>query len=243
MSVRLSRLLIWVTFAALLTALALPFINVYAMLNSAEEMMACAWMAVGFAVAGYGCALAIERGKLRWWMASALLAGAGAYAVWAVAIWLPRYTDRYVVLWAGTPLTAWILFMMLVGLLSMLRLPNRLLRWVRGITVVCTGIGLIVITLGICCYPIIDDSGSWRDVRDFVKLITRMGSVVMILAGCGAMTIIVGALLPRIAGDEVPAADRLPFEMVCPRCGRRQGLMTEGDACAACGLKIKVAAT
>ncbi|MHC5022757.1 MAG: hypothetical protein ACYTGG_02435 [Planctomycetota bacterium] len=245
---RLTRALLIVMCLGLLVAIGVPLAGLVLPLwvPSVELTAVAAWLSIMFGVGLYPCAMAFERGRHRAWMVTGLAAGVLAYGAWVRAIFLvPTVTrDEWAfLLMLGTPPTGYAVFMSFAAALALLRTPPGWVRPVRRATIVCGAACAAFIVASICYYPIVDEAWSWREQQIYTEMTARGGGVLAILSGAGLVAVLIGSISPRLGEESMPASQRLTLAITCPRCGTRQRIVTDGDSCHDCGLRIKVTPT
>jgi hypothetical protein len=231
---------------ALSAGIVLPILPLAAGLwiTNTDELTGVAWMTAAFAVAGYLCSLAYERGKLRLWMLTGLVTGALACVIWAwTIITQPRTSDLIALSWVATPLSGWTLLMTFCGVLALLRVRQAWVERVRHATSVLAALLVAIGVFAICVPPSLPRGVTWKQRNTIEDVTSRLAGVLGILTGCGMIVVLTAAYAPQLRREETPESERLAFAVTCPRCAARQTITTEGDACAACGLRIKVTPT
>jgi hypothetical protein len=245
---RWSRLFLWFVTASLVTVVAIPVSSMLARRSwHAEALVSITAVALAFGLAGYVFTFAIEQGKLRPWMVSGLIAGGLALLTWSAAIWHVdvTYDDAppLLLLWIGTPASGWAGLMMLVGMTALMRVTARWAIITRRITIALAASLLVILSGSICYWPVLEEDATRRQLEAYFQVTSRASGILAILTGCGMLALLTASALPRLGRDEVPLSERTRFAVFCPRCGTGQTILTDGDACAACGLHIKVTAT
>jgi hypothetical protein len=245
---RPTKVLLFIMGLGLLAAFGLPLASFLLPLwiGAPELASGAAWLSVIFGLGLYPCALAIERGKHRVWMISGLVAGGLAYAIWVQAIFmLPMMTRdlSQLMVQLATPPTGWAAFASFTGALVLLRTTAGWARVVRRGTIWVGAVCALVTVASINFYSMVESSWSWQERRFYEETAARVGGVLAILSGTGLVVVLLASIGPRLGSGSVPRSERLSLTVTCPRCGRRQRIVTDGDACSECGLRITVTPT
>lgn len=242
---RLSTIILWLLVAGVAAGVAILLFDLatgYAVASLYAVAPSC-FIFAGCCIPAAACAHVRDRGKLRPLMMSGIVAAVLAFAVWLLAMMAEADGSAAVAVtarFAAIP-SVWSVMVMAIGLLSLARCTAL---WVRILRVgSCVAILLLgaQILAWVWLSPVVARSPGWRTEDRFHETMYRIFGVLAILSACGALVTFIAARARQLSGDEtVPDEERLPFQLVCPRCGEEQVLRTAGDACARCGLRVKV---
>ena len=198
--------------------------------------------------AAFGCAVALEKGRLPRLMSSGIAVGAIALVGWIAENIYNDYSVEWVwytiLIWP----TNWASLMMIVGLLL---LPEPRAKWwmqLRRIT-----IGLFALLAAIICYAItfhpregllaltgIYDSEMWLLTGGYEEIASKLGYVIGLLACGGALFVWLAAAFIKPKQDMESIIEITEYWLSCPRCGLQQQAMTGLDKCDQCSLQIRV---
>jgi len=214
--------------------------------NFTNVWLGC-FILAGGAAAAWACAVVYERGRARWLMLSGMAACIAAAILWTLTVAAANTgagdSMRFARL-AALPST-FAAGTMLAGLLLLPRftaIGPRLIRVAAVAGVFALGAHMIA---WIWLRPIMGSPMPSNRVFYRSSFDGTMYDILMIIAIVTAAACMVTYILARTreaTGEEVPDHERRAFSIACPRCGSWQNLRTEGDACHACGLKIRVSA-
>ncbi|MCZ6836733.1 MAG: hypothetical protein O7G85_13230 [Planctomycetota bacterium] len=195
---------------------------------------------------GMACTMAMDRNKYRHLMMSGLIAGALAALGWIVFIVMIGEVDwsRHRVLWTLLSPTGWFMMMVYLAGLSGVKIDRPLMKWLCVLSIVCTGLFCIVGIYSVGrYYQIMSESSGFQILQGYSdRAITNCG-VLGLFTFFSLMLVAVLAAMPRLEHKEVPTAQRLKVHLTCPRCKLEQSILSDGDACSACRLRIKVTPT
>jgi len=187
-----------------------------------------------FALAGLGCAATLEQGRCMPLMRAGIAAATvGAVGWFAFLYLLPRFNASTEAWWVGvlTPVTSWTGLCTVTALVMLRGRPGAFGRWTGRITIACAAV------LAAAVLPAVWLDGSLGRVeRTFERGLGTLAVVVVL----GLLVTMILARLRQLEGAQDEEQVRLDFTGKCPRCGLRQELVTGGDACSGCGLRIKV---
>lgn len=175
-----------------------------------------------------GLCLLSTRGLHAFGRGLGVLAAAIAWAMIVAGIWTGVESDLGTVL--VTALTAVAAALAMANVLLLCALTPRQ-RWLRTGTIVAAFATASVIT-----WLVVEDR--YFDVPPGFHAAGRLTAAGSILTGCGALAIIVLALLNRRFVPRSPAAELGEIALTCPRCGLAQRLPPGRASCRRCGLGI-----
>ena len=211
-------------------------------------LLTIVWVLVGAALPVTICAISMDRGGRTWLGWSGVIAMAMAVPMW---IWfIPMYdtlpTAARIILPVGaTLLSSWSLLAGITSGILIMPVASRLHRWVRNGTIgsmlLTAVLGNLALAISLIQYHAgIGDlsSGHWDRVD--TELLYRWFGVGVTFLGVGLFTTLLLLYEHKLRGETAHASERRAFSVNCPRCGMAQQLLTGGDACTGCGLKIKV---
>jgi hypothetical protein len=164
---------------------------------------------------------ALARRRAAWLMVLGLLCNAGALIL-ALAVALRRSSR-----WSGIDLADPALALAgvavsaaVIGATLMQPANNRAQRLIRTLTVSIAGCVTCVWLVNL----IVDH-----------PVAQRLAAALALVVIAGLLINLFGGRLRQLLGGQGPSVT-----LLCPRCQRRQSLRSGGDACAGCGLRIKV---
>lgn len=235
-----------------LLGLAFPLVNAFFFIGFfvPDALLGSIWLIAGMALLSLACSAIIDRGKLRVLMMLALGATWLSALGWLTLIWADLEVSSLLgwIRWS-TIFNCMAVAAVLIGILAQLRLSYRwgvlIRRVLYGLLVALALWGALTIAW------VVEAELAWwnRSVSpvyvpyDVPEIAARISGVVAILTFCALVATIVAAALPKLHEEEVPLAQRSRFIATCPRCQTKQSLLTDGDACSLCGLRIKVVFT
>ncbi|MEE9130756.1 MAG: hypothetical protein V3T84_12115 [Phycisphaerales bacterium] len=204
------------------------------MITGWEVLISAAFLSALFSAPALACALTMERGRLRsllWTGIAASILSAGG---WIGLVWLfPSLPTPLGRMWTNTMAvpTSWSVFCAVIALLMRRRLTNRVGFIVRTITIISISLLAVMIP------PMVwyDDLPGRFDVA-LIKFV----SIVATIGAFGLISTMLIASYRRFASDDEEEVIRLQMSATCPRCGLRQLMLTGGDTCERCSLRIKV---
>ncbi len=234
---RLSTIFKWIFLITLLCGIALLVvsrISLFWMTAGWEVLIFAAFLSAIFSAMALACALTMERGRLRSLLWTGIAASIFSAGGWIGLVWLyPSLPSPLERMWTNAMMipTSWSLFCAVTALLTHRRLTSRIGLVVRTITII--SISLFAITTPLMLWY--DDPPGQYD-ETLIK-------IVLIAATIGTFGLISTMLIGGYRQYECDADEeviRLQMSATCPRCGLRQPLLTGGDACKRCSLRIKV---
>ncbi|MCP3902227.1 MAG: hypothetical protein GY715_01215 [Planctomycetes bacterium] len=241
---RVSRIYAVIAVISIVGAIVFPIVGSIAVrrMPSDDELLGTVWITMAFGLAGFISALAMERSKARAWMISGLVVGALAWAGWEYGLWFPRVIlEPFSILrWLCIAGTGWAMLMSFTGLLLQLGVPPGVAVYVRRFTIGVAACLAVFAVLMATFFTTMADTMTWRDRDAFLEMVGRGGGVLGVLTLGGTLGVLASVLVPRIGLGSVPESLRRDLAITCPRCGREQTIRSHGDACAGCGLRIKV---
>ena len=234
---RLSSVFKWVFLITLLGGIVLLVVSrtgLFWMTAGWEVVISAAFLSALFSAPALACALTMERGRLRALLWTGIAASIFSAGGWIGLVWLvPSLPTPLDELWvnAMTIPTSWSVFCAVIALLMRRRLTNRIGIIARTITIITVSL------LAIMLPPMLwyDDLPGRIDVVLF--------KIASITATIGAFSLIGTMLIAgymRFESDDDEEVVRLKMSASCPRCGLRQRILTGGDACERCSLRINV---
>jgi len=163
-----------------------------------------------------------------WWRRIGLVALAGAYAVWVVAM-IDLDNPHDIV----APLSSIAVYAGIVNVLRLLPL-RRGQAWVR--VGVVAAFGVLATCLG---------AMPWLDDTDFDDTAARIAASAGLVGACGLVAMLVLLVMNRLAREPESGAaldsERRSVEIDCPRCGTRCRLVAGREAgCPECGLEMEI---
>jgi hypothetical protein len=241
---RLTRVLLWMQLALFAGAVAVPIASLYAPFSTirAGGVSASLWVAAGLCFVSMSCAATHERGKLRRLMISGLVAAGLAALSWTGAFWTGGLSTPtwWAVAAVATPLSGWVVLMMLLGVLWSQPARTRLSIIMRAIATGLASVLVLAIVGAICLYPLVNPASD----QAYLDRAMRICGSSAILFALSVLGYTLTAWLPAlISGDAAAAVPRIPLHVRCPRCLQPQQLLTGGDQCRNCGLRISVVPT
>ncbi len=234
---RLSTIFKWIFLTSLLCGIALVAVlrtGFFWMTTGWEVLISAAFLSALFSAPALACALTMERGRLRallWTgIATSILSAGG----WIGLVWLsPSLPTPLDQMWTNTMAvpTSWSVFCAVIALLMRRRLTNRVGFIVRTITIISISLLTVMIP------PMV-----WHDDLPgrFYEVLIKIASVTATIGAFGLISTMLIASYGRFEGDDEEEVIRLQMSATCPRCGLRQRILTGGDACERCSLRIKV---
>lgn len=234
---RLSTILKWIFLITLLGGIALLVVartSLFWMTAGWEVLISAAFLIAIFSAMALACALTMERGRLRsllWTGIAASILSAGG---WIGLAWLSRSLPSPLQeMWAKAMIvpTSWSVFCAVTALLMRRRLTSRVGLIVRTITIISISLFAIATPLMV-----------WYDdpPGQFNETLIKIVSIAATIGTFGLIsTMLIGGYRQH-DGDADEEVIRLQMSATCPRCGLRQPLLTGGDTCKRCSLRIKV---
>jgi hypothetical protein len=231
---RLSKICLWGMAVATVATLLSPVVaTVFPAVSDPARLFGSGLIVLAFFGVTMGAAAVIDNGHVPKLMWSGVAVGALAAALWITALWTA--TGNSFLVWQKlfTWLIAYACFVMITGVLLLVRAEVPWHRWLRRVTIVLVGLLGLQIALATSLHP---GYGS-GPVGDYEINAARLGAVIGLLAAGGVAGTLIGAWLCRVSGWAAPVLD---YWIRCPRCGREQSLRTGASACAQCGLAVKL---
>ncbi len=200
------------------------------------ETLGSAALFAGFSLLALLCAIVLERQRLEPLMWAGIGCAGAALVPWLLLTWFDRVwnsgAEEAIARMGGTFTVAPIIIAQ-CGLIRLLRLQDRWVRWVRlGTYVASALLGAYVLVL----------IWWWRPLERLIdddNLMRALG-VMSILAMCG--TVITPILWKVQAVRRATTTESIPVNvqvrLTCPRCNCEQALSTGRGACGSCGLHI-----
>ncbi len=234
---RLSTIFKWIFLITLLGGIALLVVSrtgLFWMTAGWEVLISAAFLSALFSAPALACALTMERGRLRALLWTGIAASIFSAGGWIGLVWLfrslPTPLDQ---MWINTMTipTSWSVFCAVIALLMRRRLTNRVGFIVRTITII--SISLLAVMLP----PMVwyDDLPGRVD-----EVMYKTASITATIGAFGLISTMLIAGYVRFGSDDEEEVIRLQMSATCPRCGLRQRILTGGDACERCSLRIKV---
>ena len=249
---RLTRVLLWALLALLTGAIALPIASLFAPFATfrANQLSASLWVAAGLCFVSLTCASAYERGKLRRLMISGLIAASVAAVIWTGALWIGTLSDDawWTVAAVATPFSGWVVLMMLLGVLWTQPARTKLALVMRAVAAAFASLLILSIVGAICLYPVasffVTAPSRYGYEEDYGERSLRICGSIAILYALSLLGFALSIWLPALlSGDASASVPKVPLLVRCPRCGQRQQLVTGGDQCRECSLRITVTPT
>lgn len=187
-----------------------------------------------FALAALGCAATLEQGRCMPVMRSGIAAATVAAVGWFTFRFLvPALNASTEAWWVGvlTPVTSWTGLCTVTALVMLRRRPSAVGVWTGRVTIACAA------ALAAAVLPAVWLEGRLGRVERTLERGLGILAVVVVL---GLVVTLILARLRQLEGADDEEHIRLDFTARCPRCELRQELVTGGDACSGCGLRIKV---
>ena len=234
---RLSTIFKWLFLITLLCGIALLVvsrISLFWMTAGWEVLILAAFLSAIFSAMALACALTMERGRLRallWTGIAASILSAGG---WIGLAWLYRSLPSPLEqMWTNAMMipTSWSVFCAVIALLMRRRLASRVGFTVRTITIISISLFAIATPLMV-----------WYDdpPGQFNETLIKTVSIAATIGTFGLVSTMLIGGYRQYEGDADEEVIRLQMSATCPRCGLRQPLLTGGDACKRCSLRIKV---
>ncbi len=186
----------------------------------------------GFALAALACASTLERGRCMALMWSGIAALALSATGWvAFELQVAVLTSRAEQLWVSwlVPPTCWAGLCVVIGLVMQRRQPSAIGVWVGRATI--AGAALLAAAV---------PPAVWFDMGRLEDEVVRSLGALAVLIVLGMVATMIIARLQQLEGVEDQEHVRLDFTATCPRCELRQSMITGGDVCRNCGLRVKV---
>ena len=231
---RLTTVLKWTTFGSFLAMVALSVVTMLApfLIAGLDALSAGAAILMCFALTALACATTLEQGRCTALMWSGIAASALSAAGWvAFRFQGGALTGPAVHLWVASlvPTTCWTGLCVVIGLVVQQRLTNAVGLWLRRATI--AGAALLATSVPPAVWF------GWEHPND--ELIRSL-SALAVLVCLGMVATMIIARLRQLEGVEDQELVRLDFSVTCPRCELRQSMVTGGDVCRNCGLRVKV---
>lgn len=234
--VSLRTRVLWISLAVLALAAAMGVVAILAegSLSFSEELLWTSTTTAIFSLCMLAAALSItKRPRLAWWALAAL---AVTYVCWVVVVWVHdmlawEHREALMTIASLATVPACVLLHFAIVMIPTLRSP--LWKALRLATVACSLCAGLLILAGLAEMEI-----------------PGLGSVIgaaALLALLGTVMVAVASSLEKSSGTdehETDLSQRTPIDVICPRCQARSTLRANrDDACASCGLRIRVAIT
>ena len=186
----------------------------------------------GLALAALACATTLEQGRCMALMWTGIAATALSGTGWvAFSFQLTGFTSQVAQLWVSwlVPPTCWAGLCVVIGLVRQRRQPGAVGIWLGRATI--AGAALLAAAV---------PPAVWLDLGRLESTVVRSLGALAVLVGLGMVATMVIARLRQLEGVEDQEHVRLDFTATCPRCELRQSMITGGDVCRNCGLRVKV---
>jgi len=225
---------IWALISSVVVlAVAGIFVLIFPRMPFEEEVLVTSLLVAGYSVLGLAAAVAINNGRLRGVLWSALGLLGLSLLIWLVLIWVDlSWRVEQNALRGGGTLTLAGGALLHAGLVAQMRLTSIRADTMRWGSVACSSV--VAIAIIAMLWEIADDE-EW-----YVRGI----GVFVILAALGTLLMLAFARLDRIARenlDDTPIGARVDVAIECPRCGAGQHVRSGTEArCGSCRLRIKV---
>jgi hypothetical protein len=231
---RLTSVLKWtamVSFAAVVALWIGSIFNPF-MFAGMASLAGAALIITGSTLVALACAATLEQGRCMALMWSGIAATALSAAGWVafsfqLAMLTPR-TETLWVSWLVAP-TCWAGLCVVIGLVRQRRQPRAVGIWLERATI--AGAALLAAAIPPAVWF---ELGRWED--DVVRSLGALAVVIVM----GMVATLVVARLRQLEGVKEQEHVRLDFTAACPRCELRQPMVTGGDVCRNCGLRVKV---
>jgi len=231
---RLTRVLKWTAMVSFAAVVAMWIGSIFTpfMFAGLGRLAGGALIITGFTLVALACATTLEQGRCMALMWSGIAAAALSGTGW-VAFSYQQFvlTPQAGQLWASwlVPPTCWAGLCVVIGLVRQRRQPSAVGVWLGWATI--AGAALLAAAI---------PPAVWFDLgRRQEDVVRSLGALaVMIVMGMVATMVI--ARLRQLEGVEDQEHVRLDFTATCPRCELRQSMITGGDVCRHCGLRVKV---
>ena len=197
-----------------------------------ESLAGGAVIITGFALAALACATTLEQGRCMALMWSGIVASALSATAWvAFALRQGMLTPQTAQLWVSwlVPPTCWAGLCVVIGLVMQRRQPSAVGVWLGRATI--AGAALLAAAI---------PPAVWFDLGRLEDEVVRSLGALAGLIALGMVATMIIARLQQLEGVEDQEHVRLDFAATCPRCELRQSMVTGGDVCRHCGLRVKV---
>jgi hypothetical protein len=231
---RLTKVLKWMAMGSFAAVVAMWIGSVFTpfMFAGLGRLAGGALIITGFTLVALACATTLEQGRCMALMWSGIAATALSGAGWITySFQLTGFTSQVEHLWVSwlMPPTCWAGLCLVIGLVRQRRQPGAVGIWLGRATI--AGAALLAAAVP----PAVWFHMGRRD-DDVVRSLGALA--VLIVMGMVATMVI--ARLRQLEGVEEQEHVRLDFTATCPRCELRQSMITGGDVCRNCGLRVKV---
>ena len=234
---RLSTIFKWILLFTLLCGVALfaaSRTGFFWMTPGWDVLIYVAFLSSLFSAPALACALTMERGRLRALLGTGIAASILSAGGWIGLVWLlPSLPTPLDQMWTNTMVvpTSWSVFCAVIALLMRRRLTNRVGFIVRTITIISISL------LAVMFPPMVwyDDHAGRVD-----EVMYKTASITATIGAFGLISTMLIAGYVRFGSDDDEEVICLQMSATCPRCGLRQRILTGGDACERCSLRIKV---
>jgi hypothetical protein len=186
----------------------------------------------GFTLAALACASTLEQGRCMALMWSGIAATALSATGWvAFALQQAVLTSQAEQLWVSWLVlpTCWAGLCVVIGLVRQRRQPGAVGVWLGRATIAAAAL------LAAAVPPAV-----WFEMGHREDEVVRSLGALAVLIVMGMVATMVIARLRQLDGIEDQEHVRLDFTATCPRCELRQPMVTGGDVCRNCGLRVKV---
>ncbi|MHC4609814.1 MAG: hypothetical protein ACYS7M_05650 [Planctomycetota bacterium] len=231
---RLTKALKWTAIGSFAAVIAMWIGSIFApfMFVGLAGLTGGAVIITGFAAAALACASTLEQGRCMALMWSGIAALALSATGWiAFALRGGALTSQAEQLWVSwlAPPTCWAGLCVVIGLAMQRRQPGVVGAWTRRATI--AGAALLAAAIP----PVV-----WFDLGHLEDEVVRGLGALAVLIVLGTVATLIIARLQQLEGVEDQEHVRLDFTATCPRCELRQSMVTGGDVCRNCGLRVKV---
>ncbi|MHC5007372.1 MAG: hypothetical protein ACYTGF_08465 [Planctomycetota bacterium] len=231
---RLTRVLKWTAMASFAAVVAMWIGSIFTpfMFAGLGRLAGGALIITGFTLVALACATTLEQGRCMALMWSGIAAAALSGTGWvAFSLQQAVLTPRAEQLWASwlVPSTCWAGLCVVIGLVRQRRQPSAVGVWLGRATI--AGAALLAAAI---------PPAVWFDMgRRQADVVRSLGALAVLIV-MGMVATMVIARLRQLEGVEDQEHVRLDFTATCPRCELRQPMITGGDVCRHCGLRVKV---
>jgi len=231
---RLSKALKWMAMGSFAAMAAMRIGSMFAPFGFAGlgGLAGGAMIITGFALAALACASTLEQGRCMALMWSGIAASALSAIAWlAFELQQAVLTSRAEQLWVSSlvPPTCWAGLCVVIGLVRQRRQPRAVGVWLGRATI--AGAALLAAAI---------PPAVWFDMGRLEDDVVRSLGALAVLIAMGMVATMVIARLRQLEGVEDQEHVRMDFTATCPRCELRQSMITGGDVCRNCGLRVKV---